>query len=260
MARLRRIRSVRDELVRKSREAAIAAVQIFNNPSIQFKSEIFAVLMVIAWTYLLHAYYRNQGIEYRYFKLAGSKRRFKKTQNGAYKHWELERCLQTNQCPLDKNTKNNLMFLIGLRHEIEHQMTTRIDDLLSAKFQACCINFNDYIKKFFGDSFGIERQLAVSLQFSGPTTTQIEDLKKGMVPSNVAEFINQFEENLPMDEFQDKRYAYRILFVPKGANRKGQADRVVEFVPEESELAMQVNKDYVLIKDREKPKYLPGLS
>ena len=49
-----------------------------------------------------------------------------------------------------------------------------------------------------------------------------------------------------------------MFFIPKAANRKGQADRVVEFVNENSELAQQVNKDYVIIKDREKPKFLPG--
>jgi type I restriction enzyme S subunit len=33
-----------------------------------FKSEIFIVVMNIAWTYLLHAYYRKHHIEYRYFE------------------------------------------------------------------------------------------------------------------------------------------------------------------------------------------------
>ena len=52
------------ELVRKSREAALNAVQSFNNPLTTFKTETFIVLMVIAWTYLLHAYYRQNGVEY----------------------------------------------------------------------------------------------------------------------------------------------------------------------------------------------------
>lgn len=53
--RNRRVHSVSDELIHKSREAALAAVQIFNNPQITFKSEMFIVLMNIAWTYMLHA-------------------------------------------------------------------------------------------------------------------------------------------------------------------------------------------------------------
>ena len=145
--RIRRAFSVSGELLTKSREAALSAVQIFNSPLITFKSEIFIVLMNIAWTYLLHAYYRKKGVEYRYFKKTGKKRIFVKTTSGAHKHWELERCLNSNESPIDKDSTNNLRFLIGIRHEIEHQMTSRIDSSLSAKFQACCLNYNEYVKK-----------------------------------------------------------------------------------------------------------------
>ena len=63
--RKRRVFSKKNELVEKSREAALTAVGVFNNPLVTFKSETFIVLMNIAWTYLLHAYYRDQNIEYR---------------------------------------------------------------------------------------------------------------------------------------------------------------------------------------------------
>jgi len=148
-SRNRRVGSIANELVNKSREAALAAVQIFNNPTITFKSEIFIVVMCIAWTYLFHAYYRKQNIEYRYYRISGKKKIFDRTKNGAYKYWELEKCLNDKSSPLDKDTANNIRFLIGIRHEIEHQMTNRIDDYLSARFQACCLNYNEYIKKLY---------------------------------------------------------------------------------------------------------------
>lgn len=47
------------ELVKKAREAMLTAVQIHNNPQIDFKSELFIVTTIIAWTYLLHAHYRK---------------------------------------------------------------------------------------------------------------------------------------------------------------------------------------------------------
>ena len=162
--RVRRVFSVSDELVGKSRESALAAVQVFNNPLITFKSEMFIVLMNIAWTYLLHAHFLKKKIEYRYFRQVGKVRRFDRTTKGAYKFWELERCLDEKICPIDRDASNNLRFLIGIRHEIEHQMTTRIDSSFSAKFQACCLNYNDYIKKLFGEKFGIDRHLSVSLR------------------------------------------------------------------------------------------------
>ncbi len=104
---------VSDELICKSREAALAAVQIFNNPQITFKSEVFIVLMNIAWTYMLHAYYRKNAVEYRYFEQKGAKRRIQRTAKGAFKFWELERCLNEEQCPVDRDSAKEPSFLIG---------------------------------------------------------------------------------------------------------------------------------------------------
>lgn len=256
--RIRRVNSIKSELLKKSREAALAAVQIFNNPNISFKAESYVVLMIIAWTYLFHAYLRDQKIDYRYFKQNGKRRVFDKTKHGAHKYWELERCLNDLSSPIDINTSNNLRFLIGLRHEIEHQMTTRIDDILSARFQACCLNYNEYLKKLFGDQNGIENHLSFSLQFSTISTEQKELLEEHPeLPANIQGYIQAFDAGISDAEFSDSHYAYRILFVPKTANQKGQADRVIEFVKSDSPLAEAVNKEYVVLKETEKRKYLP---
>lgn len=257
--RTRRTFSVSGELLTKSQEAALAAVQIFNSPVITFKSELFIITMNIAWTYLLHAYFRKKKIEYRYFKQKGKKRIFDKTAFGAHKHWELERCLNTGNSLIDKDTTNNLRFLIGIRHEIEHQMTSRIDSSLSAKFQACCLNYNKYAKKLFGEKHGIDRHLAFSLQFSSISQEQINLLPApNEMPSHIKAFIEGFEGNLSTDEFNNPKFAYRVLFVAKTANHKGQEDQVIEFVKPDSELAQNMNKAYTVIKETERMKYLPS--
>ncbi|MBI4766870.1 MAG: DUF3644 domain-containing protein [Deltaproteobacteria bacterium] len=121
---LRSTGSFRKELIAKSREAALTAIRVFNDPQVNFKSETFIVLMIIAWTYLLHAHYREKGIEYRYYRMGLKRRIFDHTKDGVYKYWELERCLNDKNSPIDKNAANNLRFLIGLRHEIEHPAGT----------------------------------------------------------------------------------------------------------------------------------------
>ncbi|HUW95477.1 MAG TPA: DUF3644 domain-containing protein [Anaerolineae bacterium] len=257
--RKRRASSVSSELLTKSRQAALAAVQIFNNPLITFKSEIFIVLMNIAWTYLLHAFYRKKSVEYRYYRQGPKRRVFDKTKSGAHKYWELERCLNDEQSPIDKDTANNLRFLIGIRHEIEHRMTSRLDSSLSAKFQACCLNYDEYIKSLFGERYGIDKHLAFSLQFSSISREQAEALPSAAeMPSHIKAFIDGFEGALSDEEFNAPRFAYRVLFVAKTANRKGQADQVIEFVKADSPLAQDVNKAYTVIKEIEKKKYLPS--
>lgn len=257
--RIRRVGSIKNELLWKSREAALVAVQIFNNPNITFKSEAYVMLMIVAWTYLLHAYYRSVNVEYRYHSVSGKRRIFDRTKFGAFKHWELERCLNDSKSPIDKDTANNLRFLIGLRHEIEHQMTTRIDDFLSAKFQACCLNYNLYIKSLFTNDLGIDKHLSFSLQFSTISQEQKKILDKHKeLPQHIESYVLSFDKSLSEDEYSSQKYAYRILFVPKTVNKKGQADHVIEFIKHDSPLAATINREYAVIKETEKNKYRPG--
>jgi len=255
--RRKRRSPVKLELIVKSREASLAAVQLFNNPSITFKAESFAVLMVISWTYLLHAYYRSKKIDYRYFEIANVRKKFHKTKRGAYKHWELERCINCKESPLDHDTENNLRFMIGLRHEIEHQMTDRIDDAISARFQACCLNYNYYLKKLFGNEYGIDKHLAYSLQFSSIGEEQKEILLNTDLPKNIKSYIEEFDAELSNEEYRSQRFAYRIIFVEKLQNHRGQADKVIEFVKPDSHLAESLNTEYAVIKETERPKFLP---
>ena len=77
------------------------------------------------------------------------------------------------------------------------------------------------------------------------------------LPKNIYAYIEGFDAGLSDEEFSSPRYAYRLLFVPKTVNHKGQADRVIEFVKSDSPLAANINKQYAVIKETEKKKYLP---
>lgn len=257
--RKRRAPSLKRELITKSREAALSAVQTFNNPLIQFKSEAFIVLMIIAWTYLLHAYYREKGIDYRYFEQGPKRKIYDRTKRGAYKYWELERCLNDVACPLDQDTKNNLLFLIGLRHEIEHQMTLNLDSYLSGRYQACCLNYNESIKHLFGNEFGIEKHLTYSLQFVEISHEQASGIPvKEDVPARLTAYIAEFDGALDHNSFNSPKYSYRLLFKRKVVGKPGQADKVVEFIDPKSELAQTIDKEYWVKKEVERQKFVPS--
>jgi hypothetical protein len=246
------------ELIIKSREAMMSAVQIYNNPQITFKSETFITLSIIAWTYLLHAYYANEKIDYRYFHMNGKRKIYDKTKYGAFKHWELERCLDDRKSPIDAFTTQNLKFLIGLRHEIEHQMTKKIDSSISAKLQACSINYNFYIKKLFGNIFGVDQELGMAIQFS-PIEAEQKNflLHNEKIADNVTNFITSFEDNMSDDEMGNTHYAYRVVFARVDGKRiNGETDEVIKFLPADSPEAQGINAKYALIKETEKKKYL----
>ena len=180
-------RLISDKLLEKSKAAMISAIQIYNNPSINFKSEIFIVLAIIAWTYLMHSYYRKNKIIYKYYRMNGSRIKYDKTKYGAIKCWELERCITDSNSPLDRDTINNLKFLIGIRNEIEHQSTESIDEYISAKLQACALNYNRTIIECFGNRHNIGKDLNIAIQMS-PISPEQEKLlrdNRDKIPSNI---------------------------------------------------------------------------
>ena len=245
-----------DELLIKAREAMISAVHTFNSAGLTFRAELFIVTAVIAWTYLMHAWFKREGIDYRHTKKANGEKVVVKTPSGAEKYWELAQCLKHPRATIEQGAKDNLNLLLEIRHEIEHRSTSRIDDALSAKLQACCINFNDAIKAMFGAQYALERRLPIALQFVTFSPDQRAILKKaGSLPRHVETIMDSFEQKLTPEQQADPRYAFRVFMVHKTANRSPGADLAVEIVQPGSDVAEKFN---MALKEVEKKKYLPS--
>lgn len=238
-----------DELLIKARESMIAAVHVFNSAGLTFRAELFIVTAVIAWTYLLHAWFKREGVDYRY---AGET-----TKEGADKYWELGHCLKQGNCPAKGAVAKNLEFLLAIRHEIEHRSTNRIDDALGAKLQACAINFNDVMKQEFGAQYGLEKRLPIALQFVNFSADQRSVLKKASgLPTHVATCIDAFEATLTQEQMDDPAYRMKIAFVPIAAKRPGAADSAIEFVKAGSADAAEVGR--IVLKEVNQKRYPPS--
>lgn len=239
-----------DELLVKAREAMIAAVHTFNAAGLTFRAEIFIVTAMIAWTYLLHAWFKKEGVDYRHRVGTNVAR----TPNGAEKYWELGRCLTHQPCPVPEGVRLNLEFLLEIRHEVEHRSTDRIDDALSAKLQACCINFNETIRRMFGARYGLERRLPIALQFVTFDADQRRALKAGStLPANIESAMDVFHHRLTEAQQADPAFAYRVAFVPKLGGKASKADIAIDFVKPGTPEAEEISR--VLLKEVDKPRY-----
>lgn len=238
------------DLIVKSREAALNAVQTFNNPLTTFKSETFLVLMVIAWTYLMHAYYEKQGVNYRY-KSRGSK---------DTRYWELGKCLRVAACPLDKETKRNLEFLLGLRNEVAHHLSYTVDSQFSSRYLACCLNYERVLCQLFDPDLSLGDTTAFTLQFRDLMADESSTEASQPLPSKVTQYIENFDADLSDGELNSPYFSRSFFLVRKVVGKRGQADRVIEFVPPEAEGAKTLNApdQLVMIKEVERTKYLPG--
>lgn len=239
-----------DELGILAQEAMISAISVFNNPSIKFKSEIFIVNMCIAWTYLLHAYYLDLGIDIRYKNKNGE---IIKTRHGQEKLMDLDGCLSHSKCPLDSGSKNNLLILIEIRHEIEHRGSDKIDKFLASKFQANSLNFNRYISSLLGEEYEIASRLPFSLQMSEFVFDKdLKAKKEATIPKELVVVQEAFENRLTFEEYNDSNYSYRIHILPRTANRKGGADEILQIARSEEDISKVAT---VILKHAEKPKY-----
>lgn len=145
--------------------------------------------------------------------------------------------------------------MIGLRHEIEHQMTVSLDNYLSGRYQACVMNYNYYLKYLFGEHYGLDNHLTYSLQFSELTEEQILGVEtEANIPERLRLYITKFDQTLTQEEFENPKYSYKLIIVRKLVNKPGQADRVMEFVPPNSDLEKEIHGVYK--REVEKKKYL----
>src|SRR5262245_40560254 len=140
-----------DERLVRAREAMILAVQVFNGPAYHFKTELFAVLANIAWTYLLHEYYHRKDLE-----IVGEDGR----------SLLLSQMVARADCPLSVGIKNNLNAIKTIRDEVEHLLLRKSDFVWAPLFQACCLNFDKTLRTLFGERLSLRKELSFALQFA----------------------------------------------------------------------------------------------
>lgn len=126
-----------NQLLTKSEEAFILAVEIYNKPTIRYRVEGFAFFICNAWELMLKAYLiKTRGENSIYYK------------DNLDRTINLENCIRlvfTN----DKDPlRLNLEKIIELRNTSTHFITEEYEMVYVPLFQSCIFNFNEKIQKF----------------------------------------------------------------------------------------------------------------
>ena len=193
-----------DERLVRAREAMIVAVQVFNSPSVIFKTEVFAILANVARTYFLHKYYLRK------------RQRITDTEG---KTWSLNYMVKRNDCPLSPGMKRNLNALKDIRDAVEHNILDRAGSKWLSLFQTCCLNFNSKIRELFGEALSLQGDLAFALQFSKPSLGQVVDLQNHDIPEHIEALDARLREGLTEDELTDLDYQFRVIYTLDGASK-----------------------------------------
>lgn len=193
-----------DERIIRSREAMALAVQIFNSPTLNFKTEVFAMLVNTAWTYLLHEFYTRRNV-----KILGEDDRT----------LLLSQMLKRPDCPLSKGMKKNLEAIKLIRDEVEHKLLRKSDLKWLPLFQACCLNFDKMIRELFGDAVSLQNELSVALQFARINMEQITELQKHEIPPSIEALDARLNKNLTDEELSDLEYQFRVIYTLDSATK-----------------------------------------
>lgn len=196
-----------DERLFRAREAMIAAVQVFNSPLLLFKVETYPVLSQIAWTYLLHEYYDRKSI---------------KILNADGTSLLLSQMLNRDDCPLTTDVKKNLIAVKTLRDSVEHTMLSSVGRWYWSLFQANCLNFDQTIRKLFGDDAGLESTLSLALQFGKLQLNHIAELQKYDLSPAIEAIDQQISQAVGETGNEGLSYKFKVNYTFEKAT-KGEA-------------------------------------
>jgi hypothetical protein len=194
---------ITNERLVRAREAMILAVELFNTPRVVFKTGVFAMLVNVAWTYLLHEYYESSGVQIVKddFSLL------------------LSQMVTRDDCPLSKPCKQNLIALKKIRDVVEHRTIGQFDLKWLPLFQANCLNFESTLTTLFGAKLTLGHELGFSLQFAKLTTDQIATLQGFDVPEHIAALDASLADKLHGEDADDLDYQFRVVYTLTSASK-----------------------------------------
>jgi hypothetical protein len=208
-------------LLQKAKDSAILAVEIYNKPTIIFRSGGFIVLMCIAWNSLLQAIFETKGVKY-FYRLENG--RYKMI-DGDKKAWELDKLVDEFYNP-DGAIKSNLKFFIAIRNKIEHRYMPNLDPEIAGECQALLLNFEELIVQEYGAKYSLVDSLFIPLQI----TERKRVLPKTKDEKKIIEFINTFRSALSDEVTYDPKYSFKAILIPKIGNHFNTSDIAIEFI------------------------------
>lgn len=221
-------------LIIKAREAALAAVQHYNNPTSIFRSGNYIILMVIAFTSLFHAIFKRDKVNFEDAT--------RKTKNGKPYLWDAERSV--NYYATYYKTKivkselaaivKNLELMVPIRNDIEHQFMPELDHFIVGHCQAMLMNFERILIEEFTNYYTLNTSLSLALQFSTQRSVDVANSLKRFQSDEFQELrkeITRFHASLPLDIYTNPSFAFKVYLIPKIGNHPNSSDVAIEFVP-----------------------------
>jgi hypothetical protein len=257
------------QMVDASRDEAQFAARLYNDPAEVRSFEGFVVHMHLAWLYLLHAELTRDGVDFRYWRIEGRRRRLERV-DGEPRRWELARCVQERWPDAKNPVRANLGFFIGLRNKIEHRYARQQDALTAAvggQAQALLLNYEEELTSQFGSGASLATRLRFPV-FIGSFTDEGERTLRRLrsqLPAALRNFITDYDAALDASITHDPRYEFRLRVLQELAP-KDPDSLAIQFtrfddLDDEQRAAVEAigKKGHVIVREQRRPVVGHGL-
>ena len=219
------------KLIKKSVEAFLVAIEIYNKPTIRYRVEGFALFVCNAWELMLKAHLINtKGIDSIYYK---------DNPNRTISLEDSVRFIFTN----DKDPlRLNLLKIIELRNTSTHFITEEYEMVYVPLFQSCILNFNEKMHQFHNiDMTEIIPQNFLTLSVSMKALNDSEIIAK--YPEQIAtKLLKQKDEIEDLIAQNNANFAIRIDHFHYITKDKNEATSFVK-VDKNAETQVQIIKE-----------------
>jgi Protein of unknown function (DUF3644) len=221
------------EMIQSSLDSALLAIESFNKPNTNFKTENFIILMINAWLKILHAYLNHA--------LKGSHREssidktLKRRKTLSFRR-SLDMVFEKGL--ISKPAKANLEFCAELRDQIEHSYirSKYIDAEYCGRFQYMVNNYEAFIKDNFGQEYLENHRLTFALQFSSiylsPEQKQRIKHELSNDAKSLLSHLNDYEKLATRDLDPDdlRRYPLSVGIYLNRVSSPSKADAIINII------------------------------
>ena len=201
-----------NERMVRSREAMISAISIFNNPTLNFRAETFAILAITSWTYLALEYAEKNGLS------------LKRANGDAI---SLADFLKFPECPFPSGVVDNLKAMIKLRDLVAHKIMGPYQEIWLPLFQACCLNFETEIVRLFSSRLSLAGNISFSLQLGSFNPEQLIEMSRAELPQEISAINSEIYGGLTDAQKEDQSFQFSVIYTKVASSKARAAYRFV---------------------------------
>jgi hypothetical protein len=230
------------------RNAAMAALRVWNDPTAVFRTQSFALLFVTAWNSVALSLLQRVGREWRALDDDGHpilKEGREKTMETA----DLAAAALAGDRYL--GLRRNVGFWIGLRNLAAHRNLPALDAIAIPQAQAGLLNLEGVLAEHFGNDYLLAEFLSVPLQLSGfrdPGILASVRKLQASLPLDVQTFLTE-QAHVNKQLLDDATYMLRVTFLPV-VPASGRSPDVVAYFVKPGEVSEELGlalKEYTVL-------------